>query len=337
LTGRVTGVNDYVVMGSLGSGAFGTVVEVERRVGESPYRRFALKVLAKKRLKKMRQTFFDEEKGIMVIQTGEDLVQQEIEVMRHLFHRNVVILFEVLDDLTSDYIGLVTELNSGGMCMAFDESTCRFSSVKGGSSPGLDEPTAARYFRDLVDGLAYLHSQGIAHRDIKPENLLVFENGTLRISDYGCAGTFSPSDPATAICKDTKGTEAFHPPEACAGLPFDMRQADAWAAALCLCCFMFGQLPFRPDLPPEALYESIQWDEPALPASAAEVQNGVLLQLITHMLSKEASERPSLEEVASHAWLEQVPPPPVIGGGADVQEGSGGQQGDGEEGDQGEA
>lgn len=44
-----------------------------------------------------------------------------------------------------------------------------------------------RYFQQLVDGLEYLHSQGIVHKDIKPGNLLLTTSGTLKISDLGVA------------------------------------------------------------------------------------------------------------------------------------------------------
>lgn len=46
---------------------------------------------------------------------------------------------------------------------------------------------ARRYFCQLVDGLEYLHSQGIVHKDIKPGNLLLTTGGTLKISDLGVA------------------------------------------------------------------------------------------------------------------------------------------------------
>ena len=90
-TGKITSANEYQVVGELGSGSFGQVFEVERRVGEEPWRRFALKVFSKSRLKRVRRM-----RG-----TGLDMVLREIDIMRHLYHRHVVILFEVRTRLSS--------------------------------------------------------------------------------------------------------------------------------------------------------------------------------------------------------------------------------------------
>lgn len=49
---------------------------------------------------------------------------------------------------------------------------------------------ARRFFNQLMDGINYLHSKGVAHRDLKPENLLLDEHDELKISDFGMATMF---------------------------------------------------------------------------------------------------------------------------------------------------
>lgn len=49
---------------------------------------------------------------------------------------------------------------------------------------------AQRYFLQLMSGVDYLHTRGVAHRDLKPENLLLDENDNLKISDFGMATMF---------------------------------------------------------------------------------------------------------------------------------------------------
>ena len=55
---------------------------------------------------------------------------------------------------------------------------------------GMAPSQARRFFRQLIQGVEYLHEKGITHRDIKPENLLLDAKDNLKISDFGLATVF---------------------------------------------------------------------------------------------------------------------------------------------------
>lgn len=57
------------------------------------------------------------------------------------------------------------------------------------ASPGKKFPQrqAHDYFTQLLDGLEYLHGQGVVHKDIKPGNLLLTLDQKLKITDFGVA------------------------------------------------------------------------------------------------------------------------------------------------------
>ncbi|XP_076054383.1 serine/threonine-protein kinase Chk1-like [Oratosquilla oratoria] len=76
----------------------------------------------------------------------------------------------------------------------------------------LDEKDAKSYFKQLLDGVAYIHLRGIVHRDLKPENLLLTKEKVLKISDFGLADFFIINGKEIRLT-ETVGTESYMPPE----------------------------------------------------------------------------------------------------------------------------
>ena len=181
-------VGKYEIGRTLGEGTFG---KVKHAVNVETQEAVAIKVLDKERIQK---------------QSMGSQIKKEISIMKQLEHANVVKLNEVLASRTKIFI--VLELVTGGEL--FDRIV---------TSGKLNENDARFYFKQLVGGVAYCHSQGVAHRDLKPENLLLDEQGCLKISDFGLSALYDGEDGASRsqMLHTTCGTPNYVAPGAGTG------------------------------------------------------------------------------------------------------------------------
>jgi serine/threonine protein kinase len=156
-------------------------------------------------------------------------VYREIAILKKLDHPNVVKLVEVLDDPNEDYLCLVFEFFEKGNVI---DVPCE--------NP-LSEDQAWKYFRDLVNGVDYLHSHKIIHRDIKPSNLLLSNNNQIKIADFGVSNEFDGDD---AVISNSLGTPAFMPPESITenSMSWLGKPMDVWSMGITLYSFVFGKV-----------------------------------------------------------------------------------------------
>ena len=159
-----------------------------------------------------------------------ELVMTEVNTMAELHHPNIVNLLEHSRDANVEkedgtkvpVICIALELATGGELFDYVALTGRF-----------DEPTARFYFRQLLDGLDYVHQKGITHRDLKPENVLFDHNFNLKIADFGFAAPVSGKD-GSGTCKTKLGTESYMAPEIHARRPYIGTSVDLFACAIIL-------------------------------------------------------------------------------------------------------
>jgi len=64
----------------------------------------------------------------------------------------------------------------------------------------LTEEVSRKFFKDLMVGVEYMHTNKLIHRDIKPENLLLAANGQLKLADFGTSQVRGRVLQCVAVC-----------------------------------------------------------------------------------------------------------------------------------------
>lgn len=111
---------------------------------------------------------------------------------------------------------------------------------------------ARAYFQQLLLGVHWCHTLGVAHRDLKPQNLLLGHEGGLKIADFGLAASFNP-DPhrddggSRGLRRTMCGSPLYMAPELLClrdGNSYDALATDAWSCGAVLYAMLIGAPPF---------------------------------------------------------------------------------------------
>jgi serine/threonine protein kinase len=206
-----------------------------------------------------------------------------------LSHRNVVTVFDVVEE--------------GGAIWLVMEHVPSHSLADLIKREGPLEPArVADIGAQVADGLAAAHAAGTMHRDVKPGNVLVRDDGTAKISDFGIAR--SAGDPALTMSGLLTGTPSYFSPELARGAAPDPA-SDVWALGATLYAAVEGRPPYPPKDNPVAILHDIATQRPPEPRRA-EFLEPVLLR----MLDRNAGSRWSMAD-AAHALHRLVDAHPV--------------------------
>ncbi|XP_042569674.1 serine/threonine-protein kinase STK11-like [Cyprinus carpio] len=271
-------VGKYLMGDLLGEGSYGKVKEL--LLDSETLCRRAVKILKKKKLRR--------------IPNGEANVKKEIQLLRRLQHKNIIQLVDVLYNEEKQKMYMVMEYCVCGMQEMLD------------SVPEKRFPVfqAHGYFCQLLDGLEYLHSQGIVHKDIKPGNLLLTTDGALKISDLGVAEALHPFA-EDDTCRTSQGSPAFQPPEIANGLDtFSGFKVDIWSAGVTLYNITTSLYPFEGDNIYK-LFENIGKGDYTIPEDCGPL----LSDLLRGMLEYDPVKRFSIQRIRQHNWVRKKHPP----------------------------
>ena len=150
----------------------------------------------------------------------------------------------------------------------------------------LREDEISAICHDSLKGLEYLHSQSRIHRDVKAGNILLTENGTVKLADFGSASMCSPANSFV-------GTPYWMAPEVI--LAMDEGQydgkVDVWSLGITCIELAERKLPYFNMNAMSALYHIAQNDSPSL--SAASEWSDTFRYFVNCCLLKNPNERPT--------------------------------------------
>ncbi|WP_040809085.1 serine/threonine-protein kinase [Nocardia concava] len=218
---------------------------------------------------------------------------REGRIAARLHHPNAVTVFDVAEEdgqpwLVMEYVDAV--------------SLAALMREKGKLAP----VEVARIGAKVAEALAAAHKAGIVHRDVKPANILVADDGTVKITDFGISR--ATGDVTVTSTGFLAGTPAYLSPEVARGENPEPA-SDVFALGSTLYAAVEGKPPFGEGDNPLAVLHSVARAQVPRPAHAA-----ALAPVLMDLLAAEADDRPTMTQAAErlHAVAEgRAPAAPI--------------------------
>ncbi|KFK31118.1 hypothetical protein AALP_AA6G070300 [Arabis alpina] len=186
--------------------------------------------------------------------SDELLAVKSVELHRSEFlQREAKILSSLNSPYVIGYRGAETKIESNGvvtynLLMEYAPyGTLTDATAKNGGRFE-EESMVVKYTREILLGLEYIHSMGIAHCDVKGSNVVVSEKGEAKIADFGCSRRVNTGFESTIM-----GTPAFMAPEVARGEK-QGKESDIWAVGCTVIEMVTGSPPWKEEEPVSVLY-----------------------------------------------------------------------------------
>jgi eukaryotic-like serine/threonine-protein kinase len=190
----------------------------------------------------------------------------------------------------------IAAMNHPYICQLFDIGpdylVLEYVEGKPLSSP-LPEREAVRLAIQIAAALEAAHKKGVIHRDLKPSNIMVTDEGSVKLLDFGLAKLYEPDASGSTLTAadfpETQagavlGTVAYMSPEQAQGQPADAR-SDIFSFGLVLYEMLSGRRAFAGESPPLILAALLRDETPPLQTSPS------LDRIVRKCLAKQSSGR----------------------------------------------
>ncbi|KAI1344729.1 cell division control protein [Xylariaceae sp. FL0016] len=257
------GLKDYRLGECLGKGAFGSVYKaIHWGTGEAvAVKQIKLVNLPKSELR---------------------MIEAEIDLLKNLHHDNIV-----------KYIGFVKSTDCLNIVLEYCENGSLHSICKAyGKFP---ENLVGVYMTQVLQGLQYLHDQGVIHRDIKGANILTTKDGKVKLADFGVStSTLAGPDKEAQVV----GTPYWMAPEIIE-LSGATPASDIWSLGCTVIELLSGKPPYHHLQAMPALFAIVNDDHPPLPEGVSSAARDFLIQCF----QKDPNLRVSARKLLKHNWI----------------------------------
>uniref|UniRef100_A0A914EG20 Calcium/calmodulin-dependent protein kinase type II n=1 Tax=Acrobeloides nanus TaxID=290746 RepID=A0A914EG20_9BILA len=261
--------DNYEVKEELGKGAFSVV---RRCIQKATVMEFAAKIINTKKLSTR-----DFQK-----------LEREARICRKLQHPNIVRLHDSIQEEAFHY--LVFDLVTGGEL--FEDIVAR---------EFYSEADASHCIQQILESIAYCHSNGVVHRDLKPENLLLAsraKGAAVKLADFGLAIELQGESDAWY---GFAGTPGYLSPEVLKKDPYG-KPVDIWACGVILYILLVGYPPFW-DEDQHRLYAQIKAGAYDYPSPEWDTVTPEAKSLIDSMLTVNPKKRITADQALKVPWI----------------------------------
>ncbi|XP_024014907.1 MAP3K epsilon protein kinase 1 isoform X2 [Eutrema salsugineum] len=219
-----------------------------------------------------------------IVQEDLNTIMQEIDLLKNLNHKNIV-----------KYLGSLKTKTHLHIILEYVENGSLANIIKPNKFGPFPESLVTLYIAQVLEGLVYLHEQGVIHRDIKGANILTTKEGLVKLADFGVATKLNEADVNT---HSVVGTPYWMAPEViemsgvCAA-------SDIWSVGCTVIELLTCVPPYYDLQPMPALFRIVQDDSPPIPDSLSPDITDFLRQCF----KKDSRQRPDAKTLLSHPWI----------------------------------
>ncbi|KAL1806815.1 hypothetical protein ACET3Z_029883 [Daucus carota] len=216
-------------------------------------------------------------------------IMNEIDLLKNLDHKNIV-----------QYLGSSKTESHLHIILEYVENGSLANIIKSNNFGPLSESLVAVYIAQVLEGLVYLHEQGVIHRDIKGANILTTKEGRVKLADFGVATKLTEAninEPSYTGTAYWMAPEVVNTPGVCVA-------SDIWSVGCTVIELLTGSPPYSGYDPWPALWQIVQVKQPPIPDSLSPA----VTDFVHQCFKEDHRQRVDAKTLLSHPWIQRSRP-----------------------------